>query len=341
MSDWVKHAAEALESDQQGAIVTVCGVSGSAPREAGTKMIVTAKKQWGTIGGGNLEYQAIDQARKLLDHVAPDFVIQDFPLGPLLGQCCGGYVRLAISRLRQSDQHWLGEVRSRNRVGKTALIETIVGDDKKVFHRVSDATDEIGVQTVACVADNQDIDSLDPKKVPKEAIKGIREVAAPPKTSVYLFGAGHVGKAVARALEPLPMHVTWIDTRPDYVQTNAGKNFSVHHSDDLVGDVAGAPAGAIFLVFTHSHDLDYQVVRAILSRDDFRYCGLIGSRTKRMSFEKRLRDAGLSDAILNRLVCPIGPTSLKSKDPSVIAVGVAAELLAYIEPGTGAVADGS
>ena len=96
-------------------------------------------------------------------------------------------------------------------------------------------------------------------------------------------------------------------------------------------DVADAPSNSYFLVFTHSHELDFQIVKAVLGRGDFNFCGLIGSRTKRASFERRLREEGISEDQIGRLVCPIGLPSLKSKDPSVIAAGVAAQIMSRVE----------
>ncbi len=307
-------------------MITVADVSGSAPREAGTRMIVTAEAQWGTIGGGNLEFQALKQARELLEHQDSDYRVADFPLGPELGQCCGGYVRLLIHRLTTADRVWVESLKSQTDAGQTVILETTLEDRLSLRHEITKASAaDSGTPTVS---------SIGPPGVAHDeaaAPRTFRQRLSPPTAQIVLFGAGHVGQAVARALAPLPVCVTWIDSRADYLPTKAADNTKLVLTPDLAGQVAKAPAGSLFLVFTHSHDLDYQVVHAVLRREDFRYCGLIGSRTKRASFERRLRDAGISQPTLSRLVCPIGMAGLKSKDPSVIAVGVVAELLTYIE----------
>ncbi len=329
MKGWWTFASTALESGGPAAIITVADVSGSAPRDAGTRMVVTDKGQWGTIGGGNLEYQAIKQARILLQE-GRDFAVDDYPLGPQLGQCCGGYVRLLTGRLDAQDQDWLLQIERLVSEGKPAMITQVIDPSQGLTYSVEKviSPDQLISPFVATIGA--------PKSQKPGTIEKSTELISPPDTVVYLFGAGHVGQAVAQALAPLPVRTVWIDSRREYLPTSGSENCDVRHSTELPHDVVAAEPNSLFLVFTHSHDLDYQVVKAVLSRGDFRYCGLIGSRTKRASFESRLRDEGVSEESLGRLICPIGMPSLKSKDPSIIAAGVVAELLTYLAPGQGA-----
>jgi xanthine dehydrogenase accessory factor len=88
-----------------------------------------------------------------------------------------------------------------------------------------------------------------------------------------------------------------------------------------------APAGASFLVMTHSHALDQTLSEAILRRDDVGWFGLIGSKTKRMQFEHRLRDRGITPQQLSTMVCPVGVPGITGKAPAVIAASVCAQLL--------------
>ena len=144
---------------------------------------------------------------------------------------------------------------------------------------------------------------------------------------LVLFGAGHVGQAIARAFAPLPFALDWHDSREEA----AGPGVAVQDEARLV-EIAGAIAEADYvLILTHNHDLDYQLTRAALTVGAFRYCGLIGSDTKRARFLRRLREDGVSEAAITRLTCPIGLPGLKSKAPEVIAVAVAAQLLQMIE----------
>lgn len=147
------------------------------------------------------------------------------------------------------------------------------------------------------------------------------------KTRLFLFGAGHVGQAIARAFAPLPFALDWHDSREEA----AGPGVAVHDEARLI-DFAGAVTDADYvLILTHNHELDYQLTRAALTAGGGRYTGLIGSDTKRARFLRRLREDGVSEAVLARLTCPIGLPGLKSKAPEVIAVAVAAQLLQMIE----------
>ncbi len=149
--------------------------------------------------------------------------------------------------------------------------------------------------------------------------------------SVYLFGAGHVGRALALALAPLPFAVRWIDSRRDAFPAVAPANVALVFAPEPAAEIASAPDGALIVVMTHSHALDLEIVAAALSAGRFGFVGLIGSSTKRARFLSQMRAAGLSEAALAGLVCPIGAPVLKSKDPAVIAASTAAQLLMVSE----------
>lgn len=252
-----------LERAEPAVVVSVAAVKGSAPREAGTHMIVTAERSHGTIGGGSLEWEAMLRARALLGSDAASATME-LPLGPELGQCCGGFVSL---RLQRTD--------------------------------------------AALCVDLEAIEEREQEKLPL----------------VLLFGAGHVGKALARALAPLPLRVRWIDGRADAFPEPAIPGPEVVVSERLLGEVEAAPPGAAFLVLTHSHALDSMICAAALQKGDFAYLGLIGSRTKRAQFERAFRDLGIAQERIARLICPIGGGRIRDKRPAVIAALVAAELL--------------
>jgi xanthine dehydrogenase accessory factor len=244
-------------------VVSVTAVKGSAPREAGTHMIVTATSSHGTIGGGSLEWEATLRARAVLDSGEASAAMK-LPLGPELGQCCGGFVSL---RLRRADETVCAELEA--------------------------------------------VEAREREKLPL----------------VLLFGAGHVGKALARALAPLPLRVRWIDGRAGAFPDPAIPGPEVVVGDGLLDEVDAAPPGAAYLVLTHSHALDSMICAAALQRGDFAYLGLIGSRTKRAQFERGFRDLRIPQAQIDRLVCPIGGGRIRDKRPAVIAALVAAELL--------------
>jgi xanthine dehydrogenase accessory factor len=157
-----------------------------------------------------------------------------------------------------------------------------------------------------------------------------RAAQSPPASSwrnVAIFGAGHTGLAVMYALTPLPFYRRWIDSRPGAFPGTPFPNATTITTEDAVSELAKLPDGSFVLVFTHSHALDFEIVDAALRNDRIPFVGLIGSQTKRERFERRLRQAGISDEALARLACPVGLASIKSKHPSAIAAGIAAQLL--------------
>ncbi|WP_342628915.1 xanthine dehydrogenase accessory protein XdhC [Nguyenibacter vanlangensis] len=143
---------------------------------------------------------------------------------------------------------------------------------------------------------------------------------------LLMFGAGHVGRALAHALAPLPLHLAWIDPRAEEFGPVPAR-VQARVTADWQAAIATAPPGAGILVLTPSHALDSLIVSAALERGDFRYVGLIGSRTKRRRFEAAFRAIGLPEARIATLVCPIGDRGIRDKRPEIIAALVAAEIV--------------
>jgi xanthine dehydrogenase accessory factor len=158
-------------------------------------------------------------------------------------------------------------------------------------------------------------------------------VLPPPRFSLQLYGAGHVGRAIVKLLADIDCRVQWIDEREaEFPPAPLPPHIERVCVEPVEAEVAQAAAGTCFLVLTHSHDLDLAITQAVLARDDFAWFGLIGSATKRARFEARLRQRGVSDAQLWRMVCPIGQPGVSGKEPAVIAVAVVAQLLALPPP---------
>ena len=245
-------------------VVRITAVHGSVPRATDASLVVDAQGFGGTIGGGHLELEAIRLAQAKLAGLA-DFPVDErrYPLGPSLGQCCGGAVELRFSPLTDDDL--------------TALA-----------------------------------------------------ALEPPRRSVWLYGAGHVARAIVYALLPLPFEIHWVETRDEMLpDAPFPPHVVLHPTEDAAAEAREAPAGAWHLVMTHSHALDFDIVQAVLARGDAGYCGLIGSATKRTTFERRLAARGIADDRIASLVCPIGIADLPGKRPEVIAVAVAAQLLGW------------
>lgn len=270
-----RHTLELLQQLQHadGVLVSVASVEGSGPREAGAWMAVFEHMVVNTIGGGHLEFQAIDEARALLrhpmgatvaSHQDPSLTVR-YALGPALGQCCGGVVHMRFERI--------------------------------------------------CAAD-------------AEQLKQRLLAAAQP---VALFGGGHVGKALIDVLSRLPYKVMWIDSRDEIFPAQLPINVACEHSHPVQAAVADVPAGSAVLIMSFSHAEDLDVVAACLKRQreqyDLRYIGLIGSKTKWATFRHRLEARGFTQQELAWVTCPIGVPGITGKEPEVIAVAVAAQLL--------------
>lgn len=228
--------------------ITVTKTAGSVPRETGTQMLVWLDRTEGTIGGGRLEWDAIAQARQMIREGRTEHSAT-IPLGPAIGQCCGGSVSLL----------W------------------------------------------------------------EEAETMTMPIARP----LWIYGAGHVGRALVTVMAPLPdFNITWVDTAaarfPDTSLTTL-----VASDPALV--VKHAPADADHLILTYSHEIDLALCHALLNHT-FHSAGLIGSATKWARFRSRLAALGHSHAQISRIACPIGDPSL-GKHPAAIALGVATAMI--------------
>ncbi|MBL0372079.1 xanthine dehydrogenase accessory protein XdhC [Rhizobium sp. KVB221] len=256
---------EFLANPGEKVVIEVTRTRGSTPRETGAFMLVSADHIWGTIGGGHMEFEAIDLARDMVTSGRNEATL-DVTLGPETGQCCGGRVELALKR-----------------------------------------------------AGPQAIDALKARLA--------REAGDYP--DVFIFGAGHVGRALAIALKPLPFKVTVIETRRDELDlllADVPRRLEAM-PESAVGDIR---AGGAVVIATHDHALDFLIGAEALKRSDLTYVGMIGSKTKRGVFASWLEDAELDRKMTESLILPIGGTAVKDKRPEVIAALVAAELLTVL-----------
>ncbi|HWH83433.1 MAG TPA: xanthine dehydrogenase accessory protein XdhC [Burkholderiaceae bacterium] len=267
-----ERARQWLADARRAVVVEVAQALGSAPREAGARMLVGADECVGTVGGGHLELKAIERARAMLvaGEQAPH--TEHFPLGPALGQCCGGAVTLAYRAL---DAHALAAW----------------PEPAPLFH-------------------------------------------------LQLYGAGHVGRAIATLLATLDVRVDWIDERESEFASAStlGTPWPAHLRrvcvDAVEAEVRLAPPGAFYLVLTHRHDLDLRITEAILARGDFGFLGLIGSKTKRQRFVHRFEQRGIAPQTIARMTCPIGIEGVAAKEPEVMAVAIVAQLLQRLPQGS-------
>lgn len=298
-------------------LVTVAIAEGSVPREAGAKMLVTETEVTGTIGGGHLELRAIDIAR----HMPAARHFERFALGPSLGQCCGGVVHLLFE---QADAEQAALLRERARQDSWRLVAIDGAPGAALF-------DEAGARIAGLAAPSFARDRGTHVMQDPEGRRWLVDAIIAPRAHLVLFGAGHVGAAIVRALADLPCTVCWVDERDDMFPAAVPANVTVEATDVPEALVASAPEGASYLVMTHSHALDQRLAEAIMARTGVGWFGLIGSQTKRKQFEHRLRDKGVDPARIDAMVCPIGLPGITNKAPAVIAASVCAQLLGVWE----------
>ena len=247
---WISALADLQQQGQPCVLVTIIEERGSTPRNAGSKMLVTAERIFETIGGGHLEFKAMALAREMLHSRSQNTRLERISLGASLGQCCGGATVLLFEPMGQ------------------------------------------------------------------------------PQAQIAVFGAGHVGRALVPLLASLPCTVRWIDSRENEFPEQLPAGVEKVINDEVVDEVENMPAGSYFIVMTHNHQLDLELTAEILNRNDFAYYGLIGSQTKRVKFEHRLRDRGFDPAVVARMRCPMGLAEVKGKLPVEIAVSIAGEVIA-------------
>ena len=274
--------------------VVIAAVHGSAPREVGAAMCVWADGQSGTIGGGALEYELAHAARTLGKDTRSRHA-----LGPDLGQCCGGAVEVIsevydITRARALPMH----VVARGPEPASLAVK-----------RILKAARNQGQIPPACQIDGW---MIEPVRAPDRPL--------------WIWGAGHVGRALVDVMHLLPgLALTWVDTGPERFPQDVPASVTVVPAAAPQRLVAHAPTGADHLILTYSHDLDLALCHAVLRRG-FSSCGLIGSATKWARFRKRLTALGHHDDQIARITCPIGDPAM-GKQPHMIAVGVAHRLL--------------
>jgi len=303
-------------------LVTVATLAGSGPRDPGAKMLITATQSFDTIGGGHLELRAIEIARAMLSlpsgTLAAERHVQRFVLGAGLGQCCGGVVHLvfeSIDAANAAARDHIAALTERCAAGvdswRMVSLDTpeqpgLLSEGGSDCHIFSDATGQRWMQ--------------DPCLVHRHHL--------------MLFGAGHVGAAIVRALADLPCRVTWVDEREEQFPADLPANVRAELSDTPAALIDLAEEDVSFLVMTHSHALDQELAEHILRRSAFAWFGLIGSDTKRALFERRLLERGITAQQLHAMVCPIGIAGIGGKAPGVIAIAVAAQLMQVWEAQT-------
>ena len=298
--NWVK-AMLSKDLFEPFCLVAVVSSKGSVPRTTGAAMLVCKNEIMGSVGGGELEYQAIETAQSGFSQSGFKRSVRSYALGPSLGQCCGGAVNLMFEWYSHDNHPVLTALNSET----PAFTEhDIVGQRiPRLRLNLSDA------KINSCI--NLQLN--------------------PPHVDVFLYGAGHVGRAVAEIARHLCCQLYWVDTQenrfPEIIPMGVTKICASSPSHIA----AHASENSIHLVMTYSHQIDYDVVTCLLRNGHFARCGLIGSETKAARFRSRLLQAGLASEQIERLVCPIGLGEIRGKAPFQIALSIVGQLSSWID----------
>ena len=267
-------------------------------------MLVLEDRIIETIGGGNLELQVISLARSMLDGKDENnYRLELYGLGPALQQCCGGAVTIAFEKIDQRPQ-WLTE--SRKYLNQDDCILVTHFDEDKATREFFESISDL----------DQSYDS-----------HSLIEKFNPLMPDVVVFGAGHVGSALVNVLAGLPFKIHWVDGRSELFPEVLPDNMRQYSNAIWIDLIKQLPDDALNIVMTHSHELDEDICFNYLNEKAFYFLGLIGSKTKRARFLHRLRDRGIVQEQLHRLICPIGVSEVTGSSPPEIAIGVAAQLL--------------
>ena len=304
--DWIGTTQRLITERRRAVLIMVTADKGSTPRDSGTWMLVSDDRQSGTLGGGELERLAEEAARAMLaGHGTWQRSSLHCALGPDLRQCCGGHVTLMLEPLDMSATDWLAQAAESARVADNQYSVLFQSNEPAATPRI--ITND-------------------------GALSGITDVHLQPLTdtrlSLFLFGAGHVGQAVATLSTQLPLRLTVIDGRANQRAfiPNAD-NIEVMGMDSAEEAAARVSSGSAALVMTHSHELDYTLCHALLTQNSAVFVGLIGSRSKANRFRSRLRKDNVPEKSLARLTSPIGSSGPKGKEPGVIALAALSEVL--------------
>jgi xanthine dehydrogenase accessory factor len=287
------------------------------------------------VGGGRIELQATRFARDMLEKDG-GIALRDFTAEPELDQACGGRLTLVFDHVDGASRKWLSEVSRHREDGTRPVLVSRLDSGAKLVITASDRHGSLGSaeldQGAIAAATHDD------RTTRLETHGGVSLFIEPMyderQIDLVLFGAGHVGAAIAGVLGSHPdLRIIWVDDRPELLPRTVPPNLRAITTEDPAGQVRKMPSGAYFTIMSHSHKLDFDIAEQVLRRGDFRYCGLIGSAAKRAQFTKRWLDRGLPAETLEHLVCPIGLHGITGRQPADIAISVAAEILRIRDAG--------
>jgi xanthine dehydrogenase accessory factor len=354
--NWMQSLERVHNQKLDYVVLSVVETKGSTPCRAGDKIIFTGQSpMFGSIGGGNLEFQALDHARHLLTQTTNNITNNKYPLGATLGQCCGGFVKIMFesfvgqSSNLENNNPWLKNCINLTGIESdfilTTIIESQVNDfivgekfvspsnhdncnsnTNKLAKKISD-----GAQ-VALQASNKV--TMKEYMLSKNQKVGVcyEQFSSSQLQAVAIFGAGHIARALMPLLTQLPLKIYWIDDRQSQFDEYLGDIGDAKLiCDDFTLAIDCLPKNTYCLVITYSHQIDFEICEKLIDRNDFCYLGVIGSKIKGKKFRDRLRHKGWSDNLVSQLACPIGVKRTFLQSPISIAVSITSELLNFID----------
>ncbi|MGB0207860.1 MAG: xanthine dehydrogenase accessory protein XdhC [Candidatus Puniceispirillaceae bacterium] len=310
ITGWIDVAGKMLSDQPVIAHGIIIRTKGSAPQVTGAHMLIGTDSIWQTIGGGALEYQLMLTARQAFDARAETQdswhrQVMDIVLGPDVGQCCGGQVKILLEFYRRAEMDYLADLA----ISGGAIAHPLRSGQKPEL--LSDSTD----MSARLTADS----FILPQTVYRRPL--------------FIYGAGHVGRALVHIASSMGFDIHWVDFDEDRFPVSSGLPYRQIIATDPAKLAAYAPQDAFHIIVTHSHQLDEAICHAVLGGSGFARCGLIGSKTKRARFHSRLSKLGISDDMLARLSCPVGLDLITSKQPQMVAISIAAQLAIWQEQG--------
>ena len=306
--DWIDFAQRWVNNEERAVFIVVTALRGSGPRECGTWMLVSQLGIAGTLGGGELERMAGEAAQAML---SGDGQWQRTPLrcvlGPDLGQCCGGAIELLLEPIDASASPWLC-------LAAKAL-------SSPVAQALGFAIDRPHLTPYLVTNEHNHTPDANIH------LQSLHD----PRLQLFLFGAGHVGRAVCGIATELPVCITAIDSRTEWLaRLPTATNVHPQWEKTPESIINTMPMGAAALVMTFSHDLDYRLCLRLLARKDLAFIGLIGSHSKATSFRRRLKADGVTETVSKQLVSPIGRDGPPGKEPGVIALAALSEVMSLL-----------
>lgn len=314
---WLAQVIAQLADASAVAVLTILSAKGSTPREAGAFMLVTNQSQSGSIGGGALEFEATKWAKeRVAEHLSDEVAeirgktgfsrhSRDFALGPDLGQCCGGHVTL-LCEIYDQTSHC--DLTALSHLAPVQLLHDLASQDLPVPYDGTKAGFYYNAKTAQLVTTHD------------------RR-----KQKLYLYGAGHVGRALIDVTSGLDLERVWVDTSQSRFPEIVPDDVTIVPASDMAVIAHHAPPSTIHIVMSYAHQIDEAICYALLAKGDFAKLGLIGSKTKKARFASRFRTAGIDERQIDRLICPIGLHTITGKSPAHVALSIAGQLAVWLE----------